>query len=258
MGIGDWIMASGQVKGHRARTGRKVAFGNGHKARWSEVFDNNPNVASPYEVAAGMPVDWVTNYPGRRPYLDMERLTPERWAFLDYTPEPGEFYFTPAEIRAATEHGRGFVVIEPQTKDKPNKQWRISRYVAVARKLRIGGIETVQVGPTGSPVLQGARFIATERFREAAAILANASLYIGPEGGLHHAAAALGIPAVVIFGGFISPKTTGYAGHANLFIGEEACGMRIPCEHCRQALDAIGERQVIKSALTLLEKRVAA
>jgi FkbM family methyltransferase len=58
----------------------------------------------------------------------------------------------------------------------------------------------------------------------AAGVLSGASLLISPEGGLHHAAAALGVRAVVIFGGFISPATTGYALHTNLFTAARPAG----------------------------------
>jgi ADP-heptose:LPS heptosyltransferase len=63
------------------------------------------------------------------------------------------------------------------------------------------------------------------------ATLSRAIGYLGPEGGMHHASAAVGVPAVVIFGGYISPKVTGYEGHINLFTGTGlGCGNSQPCE----------------------------
>ena len=41
-------------------------------------------------------------------------------------------------------------------------------------------------------------------------------LIICVEGGIHHLAAALGTPAVVIYGGFIKPEWTGYSYQANI------------------------------------------
>jgi hypothetical protein len=61
-----------------------------------------------------------------------------------------------------------------------------------------------------------ARQIKTKGFRHALAVPQNASLYIGPEGGLHHAVASVGVAAVVLFGDFIPPAVTGYSHHANL------------------------------------------
>ena len=42
-------------------------------------------------------------------------------------------------------------------------------------------------------------------------------LFVGTHGGLSHAAAALNLKAVVIFGGFIDPKILGYKMHKNMF-----------------------------------------
>jgi ADP-heptose:LPS heptosyltransferase len=83
--------------------------------------------------------------------------------------------------------------------------------------------------------------------------LARAKLYIGAEGGLHHAAAALGVPAVVLFGGFIPPLVTGYETHINLTGGaQEACGSLKPCDHCRKAMDAISVEEVAAAARTII------
>jgi len=85
-------------------------------------------------------------------------------------------------------------------------------------------------------------------------MLARCSLYIGPEGGLHHGAAAVGTPAVVIFGGYIHPTTTGYAAHVNLFGADEACGNTTECQHCKLAMDAITVDQVYEAAKGILSE----
>jgi ADP-heptose:LPS heptosyltransferase len=89
--------------------------------------------------------------------------------------------------------------------------------------------------------------------RQASAVLAGAALLISPEGGLHHAAAALGLRAVVIFGGFISPATTGYDLHRNFFTGGQACGMRLACAHCAEAMARITPEEVAAAAREQLE-----
>jgi ADP-heptose:LPS heptosyltransferase len=100
--------------------------------------------------------------------------------------------------------------------------------------------------------LAGVEQLETRSFRDVLAVLANASLYIGGEGGLHHGAAAVSIPAVVIFGGFIPPSVTGYATHANLTGGAEACGSLKPCAHCRKAMAAISIDDVYGAAMNKL------
>jgi ADP-heptose:LPS heptosyltransferase len=98
------------------------------------------------------------------------------------------------------------------------------------------------------------REIKTPTFRKALAVLQHAKLFMGCEGGMHHGAAAVGIGAVVLFGGFISPATTGYDFHANIFTGEGgvACGKIIDCEHCKQAMRAITVERVLGEARKLI------
>ena len=66
-------------------------------------------------------------------------------------------------------------------------------------------------------------------------------LYFGPEGGFHHAAAALNKKAVVIFGGFIDPLVTGYDFHNNIYVDIDGspCGSRVICKHCKDCIQKI-------------------
>lgn len=257
MGYGDWIMATAQAKAHFARTGRRVAFGDGIRAWWSEVFDNNPKIAHPDAMPPEGTFDWIRNYgSGNRPYLSA--ATKERYTFTDWSPEgPGEFFFTPEEIAAGARHGRGFVVVESRVKAVArNKQWPVARYQKVVDALLVAGHRVVQFGAASE--LHDVEQIDTPRFRDGAAVLANAALYIGAEGALHHASAALGVPAIVLFGGFISPRTTGYPGHVNLFTAEKACGNRFVCAHCGEAMERISPDMVLGAARGILAARKAA
>jgi hypothetical protein len=69
---------------------------------------------------------------------------------------------------------------------------------------------------------------------------------------MHHGAAAVGVGGVVLFGGFIPPQTTGYAIHANLTGGAEACGSLAACAHCRDAMDRIEVEEVVEHAMARL------
>src|SRR5262249_52788187 len=90
--------------------------------------------------------------------------------------------------------------------------------------------------------------VVTATFRDALCILSLARLYVGPEGGLHHAAAALGVPAVVIFGGFSSPRATGYPWHSNIAAPGKPCGSIAYCAHCREAMASITVERVLEAA----------
>lgn len=147
--------------------------------------------------------------------------------------------------------GKDFILIEPNVPWKksvaPNKDWGLKRYQGVVDRLKAEGYEIVQTNH-GRDRLDGVRTISTPTFRHALAALSRARLAILPEGGLHHGAAALGIPAVVLFGGFIPPAVTGYDMHINLTGDVEACGSLRPCKHCREAMDNISVEQVYDAA----------
>ena len=249
MGYGDELIVSGLARQAQRRDARRVRVLDGRgRARWNAIWRGNPRFAAPGDSG---PVQTLASAPGQRPYIVRE--TAERWVWREFVCPVGEIYLDAAE-RVFGRAGRGRVVIEPALKPgaSPNKQWGARRWVALTDALVRRGVEVVQLGPPGIPLVRGARLIETRDFRAACAVLAQARLAILPEGGLHHAAAALGTPAIVLFGGFVSPRQTGYAHQHNLFTGGEPCGMRRACAHCMQAMARIEVEQVLGEALQLL------
>ena len=78
-----------------------------------------------------------------------------------------------------------------------------------------------------------------------------AKLFVGTDGGLHHAAAALGIPSVVIWTGFTSPRHLGYDTHRNIHDGSEPCGtFHSVCSHCLLKAKNISVEQVLDAVNT--------
>lgn len=261
MGYGDEIMAAGQAqRAYEADPAhRKVAICDRRgEARWHPLWEGNPVIATPREVANGLPVQRIRNGANCRPYL--KSLTVEQgavysdWRAADHV---GRLYLTPAEqsLGHALLHRIGpYVVIEPAAKSLScvNKRWGADRYQSVVDAYpQVRWVQMVYDDWCG---LDGVQAIRTESFRDACGVLASASAYVGPEGGLHHAAAALGLPAVVIFGGFISPETTGYPSHVNLADSGPGspCGTWRLCEHCRAALARITPAQVIEALTGIL------
>jgi len=237
------------ARGARAR-GRRIAFGDGRRILWHAnahlIFQGNPNVAPPGSER-DRDLAWITHYPGRRLY-GTPRPGGWRWD-KHFRATPGEMFFTPQELaRAAEKMPADAVLIEPYVKPLAvNKRWAWKRYREVAQRLMLDGRHVVQFN-YGGDALEGVTPIASPDFRTSLAMLARCSLYIGPEGGLHHGAAAVGTPAVVIFGGYIHPASTGYAAHVNLFGADEACGNTTECQHCKQAMDAITTDHVYEAA----------
>ena len=200
MGLGDEIMAAGEARRLQQTDPRPVVIlDRKGRPRWHPLWQGNPRIAR----AEGPGAQRHVNGPGCRPYV--ESITPERFVFRsDYRPTPGELFPT-AEERAFAEPFAGAVIVEPNIKDRasPNKRWPWEYWQAVVTARP--DLPWLQMGPVGTRRLAGVRSIETPSFRHAAAVIATARAAVLPDGGLHHAAAAFGIPAVVIFGAFIDP-----------------------------------------------------
>ncbi len=252
MGWGDELVASGLARGARER-GERIAFGFDGQIRWSpqarEIFRGNPNVAPPGSEG-DTDLRWIAHCSGARLNTSGIDRRAGRWRWLPFRPVPGELFFSDEEIEYGKSFGDGFVVLEPRTKTVwANKQWPRHRYVDVANKLRGKGLRVVQFSGESKPVDGCGKVIPTPTFRKALAVLSNAALYVGPEGGLHHGAAAVGTKAVVIFGGWPDPKSSGYDHHRNLAAPNAGCGTIRLCNHCRIAMHKITSDQVYNAAL---------
>ena len=215
------------------------------------MWDGNPRIARMDEEGD---FQEMRNGSGARPYIDHTQTTPERFVYReDYESEPGEIYLTPAE-KALAKQTAGAIVLEPNIKSvaSPNKQWGLANWQQLAKSLR--DLPLVQLGPPGIwKAGSNVQHIVTLTPRDAAGALSGARAAVLHEGYLHHAAAALGIPAIVIRGGFIGPKVTGYPGQVDFFDGDGlGCGMRQTCAHCRAAMNAIRPETVAEALRAML------
>jgi hypothetical protein len=260
MGYGDEIMATGMAKGLH-RKGKQAAFGDGRRIIWSEqahqIFRGNPNVAPP-GCERHRNLIWFAHYRHHRLYGDSKT---GRWVWNEkFHATPGEIYLTQDETIWAERAGTDFILIEPNVKPTaPNKQWSFERYQTLADGLRADypDLRIVQLLQAGGRPLQGVELLHSPGFRFALAVLARSALFVGPEGGLHHGAAALGKRAVVIFGGYISPVTTGYAMHINIYdpANGTACGIAGQhCPHCRRVMDSISVELVRRGVNSFLAR----
>lgn len=257
MGWGDELMVSGIARRLQAHDPRPVRVVDRRgRARWSDAWRGNPRFAAPGHRG---PVQVLVNGPGARPYIDGWSAT--RWRWRDWVCATGELHLDADEL-AFGRHLAGRVWIEPGLKPRasPNKDWGGARWHALAAALLARGHRVACfAGPHdaddpaaatgGAPAAACLGALPVERvrapsFRHAAAALAHARAAVLPEGGLHHAAAALGTPSVVLFGGYISPRQTGYPHQVSLFTGGEPCGSRRPCGHCRDAMARIDPHAV--------------
>jgi hypothetical protein len=236
MGLGDWIMATSQVRELNERTGKKVVVVDRlNRPRWSEAFENNPRILRSHEPDCTK----LLNAGGARPYIRQKTTTHWIWQRWDIT--PGEIYLTEEERTLGSMYA-GRTVVEPNTKDPySNKAWVFDRWQELVN--RFPPDTFIQLGSDGSRKLAGVPFVQTS-IRQAFAVLSAARLFVGTEGAMHHAAAALGVPAVVLWSEFIGPKYTGYSSQTNIRKVEKVCGSRIPCQGCKAAMAAISVDEI--------------
>ena len=258
MGFGDSLMLSGIAKRMNAMTNQRVCPVDAKwEPYWDSLWDGLPYMTKEFHINA-MP---LRNGPSVRQYysgMEGNRIIYRKWDIA-----PGEIRLAADERKWALDqfamgdqHPR-FIVINPSWKAKggggENKDWGYAKWQAAARAL--SDILLVQVGDWPYQI-PGVVHIQTLTFRHACAILERSIGYVGHEGGLHHAAAALGKPAVVVFGGYISPSVTGYANHANLYVHDEryplGCGTVTPCEHCRESMSKITVEQVVNAVREMI------
>lgn len=250
MGLGDELMALGEARARYARTRTRVQIVDRHgKRRAHFLWQGASYVARLHEHGK---FEIVVNGSNCRPYIDYDRTTKQRWVYRDYKPCPGELF----NVRP-NEKYRGYVMLEPNVKPNasPNKQWGWDKWQTLVEQ----SPETcfVQTGPKGTRWLRGVQRVLTTDFADAVNVLAAAYTAVLPEGGLHHAAAALGKPVVVLFGGYNSPRQTGYDFHINMAVDSpEAEGWRVLHPACKAAWDQITV-SMIQEALARIEHKTS-
>lgn len=222
------------------------------RAFWSEVFENNHRIVK--EPKDGQRVVVVENYPGRRPYI--LETTPERYIYNhNFFIEPGELFLSEEERTCGI---TGAVIVEPHTKQdlgfSRNKAWPWERWQSLVEMINLPWL---QLGPKGTRRLEGVTYMETPRFRDALGYVNACSFVVTTDGALHHAAAALGKDAVVLWGGASDPDIAGYRTHRNIRADIETCGSIGDCEHCREAMSAITVDMVANEVLRLSKREKA-
>lgn len=242
-------MASAEAKYFYAKHNLPVVFCHSKTgaALYSEVFKHNPKILE--RPKSGQKCVVVRNHGGTRPYhlgYDGERF---HWNYK-FRAEPGELFLTNQEKKLGI---AGAVIVEPHVKEAPlskNKAWPWERWQELVESLPL---PWVQLGPKDTETLNGVKRGVTRTFREALGWIYNASLIVTTDGALHHAAAAFGKPAVVLWGGLAPPQVLGYDSHTNLCHATNWCGLNKPCEHCKEAMESITVEEVRNAIKRLRE-----
>lgn len=264
MGVGDELVAAGQAQRLYEETGRRVLIaGIDGKARWHDVWAGNPVIVDPRREMQVVDPITLQSGPHCRPYIVYPFSADTGWTFntafkcRDY---PARIYLTEAE-RAVGERTREqfgpYVLIEPYTKHV-NFRWPAERWEALVAGCP--DLTFVQHTHADSVPVKGAHQVPAT-WREACGLIASAQVYVRSESGLCHAAAALGIKQVTLFGGCMDADVMGgYPGQTCLVDDgpDSPCGTWKPCDHCAQAMDKITVADVKRALRAHLKARKAA
>ena len=281
MDYGYDIIATGEAKIICAQNpGAKIAFGNPEvlspsaagktKLFWSEVFENNPNILQPGEDVEEIII--VTNFPKSRPFvnyaktkftqIDEQNKTPYKIAFHpDYEATRGELFFSDHEIAEAEkiiEDLEDPIIFFDPYADIPNKQWLPERWDNLIKQSSYKFIQLTY--DTQMPAINGALQVNAKTFRQACAVLNAAvgrGLLLSVDSNLHHAAAAVNLPAVVLWSHYSHPDNLGYDDHINIRwdAAGKPCGLKASCIQCKTSMEMIKVSDVL-SAIDLTIRKM--
>jgi len=268
MGYGDDLLITALAhKIKKKFPGRQIVIGSAKKKRayHSIVYDNNPNISDCRNLDNTKPIHIIDYHVSNRPYIDYNKSSSSKYIWKKFKPEPGQIFFSEEEkisakkiiIEAKTywkenneDKYKGIIFLETSSTKLNDKQFGIKqrnkdwgednwRQLIDIIKKEFLIIKSIH---NESKKTRGVYSPEKMDFRLACAVLNEADLYVGPEGGFGHVAAALNKKAVIYFGGWISPETIGYDLHENLFYKDKLspCGeYKKLCKHCDDARKAI-------------------
>ena len=268
MGYGDDLLVTSlAAKIKKQFPERQIVIGIAEKnhAFHSPIYENNPNIADCRNLDNDKPIHLIDYHELNRPYIDYDKSIPNNYVWRNFKPIPGEIYFSDQEKIEAKKivseakkfwkdnHNKKFrnIIFLETSSTKindtqfsfkhQNKDWGIQNWISLINKLKNDYL-IIQSKHTQTKKIDGI-FIPKELdFRLACALLKEVDIYVGPEGGFGHVAAALNKKAVLYFGGWISPDVIGYEFHENIYYEDKQspCGVKLkPCEHCSKAREVI-------------------
>ncbi|MGA0394036.1 MAG: hypothetical protein ACO3MW_08260 [Rhodospirillales bacterium] len=242
----------------------KVAFGNPDalsqnakgktKLYWSEIFENNPHILQPGEDAEKLII--APNYPKSRPFIDYRKTkynfadeqnkSPYKIAYdPDYEATRGELYFTDQEIEEAEKLVKDLntpIVFLDAFDTIANKLWPIERWEELVKSAPYNFVHLTY--DERMETIAGAKHINADTFRQACAVLklsVGNGILLGIDSHLHHAAAAVNLPAAVIWSHYSHPDNLGYPDHINVRwdAAGKPCGLRDQCIQCKHSMEMI-------------------
>lgn len=282
MGYGDDLLITkfaSKIK--KQYPDRQIVIGNASKkqAYHSIIYENNPNISDCRNLDINKPIHIIDYHPGNRPYIDYKKSNSETYVWNEkFKPEAGEIFFSEKEninAKSIIEDAKTFwnknnskkykniIFLETSStkiNDKQfnikhiNKDWGFNNWNSLAKKLK-NDFLIIHSLHSKTKKIDGVFAPHNIDFRLACSVMNNCDLYIGPEGGFGHVAAALNKKAILYFGGWITPKVVGYDIHENIYFDdiESPCGhYKKICKHCDTARQKINAKMFEKKVYDIL------
>ena len=185
---------------------------------------------------------------------------------LDSASRDCELCFTAEErdrviaLRAAEGLEGRYLVVEPGTNRDwfgDLRAWPIDRWQQVVDRFRERrpDLPIAQAGLLDEPLLDGVVDLRGKTsFREAALLLEDASLFVGTESGLMHAANAVGARALILWGGITLPSFAGYPDRQHILhhpVPCAGCGNLGWCDNDHVCMRSITVEEVLSAMAAL-------
>lgn len=264
-GIGDSLLLNTVLYGLGRQNRMRYILGSPHP----EIYRGNPYVihlpfsqSINYKLArilsATGAVKSVTHvdyyHEGTVPQKHILQLLCERLGLLEFPNRPAIF-LTASEL---SKHklpisNKPWIAIQSTGNSKwtDNKNWGMQKFASVVKMLS-DWYSFVQIGDDGEPELEGVLNLTGKlKLREVFLVLKECNSFVGQVGFLMHAAAAVEVPSVIIYGGFEAPWQSGYAQNVNLYSSVPCapCWLESKCPHEKMCMEMIQPAQVVQSLL---------
>jgi len=273
-GIGDAILHTAAIRGWKAKNPQGRVFVYCTNDSYYEVLRENPHIDSLRRLT------WAHYLFGQLP--GVRRWVKQNMRVADYArvapslfgSEPAgrvigemlgvkvddaspELHLTKDEIEIGKQRLASYrlpVALHVLGRCTENKQWPYANWEAVVTGCP--QFAFIQLGLTDEPLIMGAVDLRGLTLRESFAVTKHCRAFVGVDSAPAHAAAALKIPAVVLFGPS-SPEVWGHSTARNLYV-QQRCGPCIDtlatgqCPYERACMSAISVTAVQEALVELI------
>lgn len=184
------------------------------------MLEGNPDINEVTTESKQADKTILFNYPMYEGYPD----TPMRRHLGVYFAENAEVALSPgwkptlhllADNQVGLEHKKPVITFAVRTGWSRYKEWPLDRWPELIKQFP--DYQFIQLGAAGETEIEGAQYMCGKlTLRESFSVLKQSVLFVGLDSVFNHAAAALEIPAVIMFGS-TSPIGSGYSTATNLW-----------------------------------------